>query len=45
MADNTSENSSPHFNRVILKLSGESLSRPGERGISMEEVVAICRQV
>ncbi len=35
----------PVYKRVILKLSGESLSRPGERGISMEEVVAIASQV
>lgn len=35
----------PHYRRVILKLSGESLSRVGERGISMEEVSAIASQV
>ncbi len=43
MDDNTSEK--PVYKRVILKLSGESLSRSGERGISMEEVVAIAGQV
>jgi uridylate kinase len=32
------------FRRVVLKLSGESFSRPGERGISMGEVVEIARQ-
>ncbi len=36
---------SPHYKRVVLKLSGESLSRVGERGINMEEVVAIASQV
>ena len=30
--------------RVVLKLSGESFSRAGERGISMSEVVHIARQ-
>lgn len=35
----------PVYKRVVLKLSGESLSRVGERGISMEEVVAISDQV
>lgn len=35
----------PHYERVILKLSGESLCRPGERGISMDEVLAIAGQV
>jgi uridylate kinase len=30
--------------RVVLKLSGESFSRAGERGISMPEVVHIARQ-
>ena len=33
------------FKRVILKLSGESFTRAGERGISMEEVVQIARQI
>ena len=35
----------PHYRRVILKLSGESLCRPGERGVSMEEVAAISGQI
>ncbi|MCH8922715.1 MAG: UMP kinase [Planctomycetes bacterium] len=30
--------------RVLLKLSGESFSRSGERGINMEEVLAIAEQ-
>lgn len=37
--------SSPRYRRVILKLSGESLAMAGERGISMDEVGAIARQI
>jgi len=33
-----------HYRRVLLKLSGESFARQGERGISMEEVLHIARQ-
>jgi len=33
------------YRRVLLKLSGESFARAGERGISMEEVVHIARQI
>jgi len=33
------------YRRVLLKLSGESFSRAGERGIGMEEVLHIARQV
>ena len=33
------------FKRVVLKLSGESFAPPGERGISMAEVVDIAAQV
>lgn len=32
------------YNRIILKLSGESFVPPGQRGISMEEVVDIAGQ-
>ena len=32
------------YQRIVLKLSGESFSRPGERGISMQEVVHIASQ-
>ena len=35
---------SPHYRRVLLKLSGESFARTGERGISMDEVLHIARQ-
>ena len=33
------------YSRVVLKLSGESFSPPGERGISMNEVTQIAAQV
>src|SRR6187399_691001 len=36
---------SPAYTRIILKLSGESFSHAGERGIGMEEVTQIARQV
>lgn len=32
------------YRRVLLKLSGESFTRPGERGISMSEVTLIANQ-
>ena len=32
------------FGRILLKLSGESFCRPGEGGISVEEVSRIARQ-
>ncbi len=34
----------PVFGRVLLKLSGESFGRPGEGGISVDEVSRIARQ-
>src|SRR6266478_4458921 len=36
--------SPPRYRRVVLKLSGETFCRAGERGISMDEVVHIARQ-
>lgn len=33
------------YRRVVLKLSGESFTRAGERGISMDEVIHIARQI
>jgi len=36
---------SPRYTRVVLKISGESLSRSGERGIGMEEVVHVAKQI
>jgi uridylate kinase len=41
----TAESARPPLRRVVLKLSGESLSHAGERGIGMEEVTQIARQV
>jgi uridylate kinase len=41
----TAETKTGPLKRVVLKLSGESLSHTGERGIGMEEVVHIARQV
>lgn len=40
-----SDSSSPAYKRILLKLSGESFSPAGERGISMREVVHIAQQV
>jgi len=37
--------SEPKYKRIILKLSGESFARPGERGIAMDEVVGISKQI
>ncbi len=34
----------PVFRRVLLKLSGESFCRPGEGGLSIEEISRIARQ-
>lgn len=39
------ESPATRFRRVVLKLSGESFSHSRERGISMEEVVHIARQI
>jgi uridylate kinase len=33
------------YKRIVLKLSGESFSPPGERGVSMNEVVHISKQI
>lgn len=35
----------PRYRRVVLKLSGDSFTRNGQRGIDMEEVLHIARQV
>ena len=37
--------SPPAYQRILLKLSGESFSRGGERGIGMPEVLHIARQI
>jgi uridylate kinase len=43
--DSSPGGAAPVFRRVLLKLSGESFCRPGEGGISVEEVSRIARQV
>jgi len=35
----------PRYRQLVLKLSGESFARAGERGISMDEVVHVARQI
>ncbi len=35
----------PAYRRVVLKLSGESFGHAGERGISMDEVTLMARQI
>ncbi len=35
----------PRYKRVVLKLSGESFSKHGERGIAMDEVLHIANQI
>ena len=45
MAGQTNVAEKPRYKRVVLKLSGESFSHAGERGISMEEVSDIARQI
>lgn len=45
MQSETLEKNPPVYRRVILKLSGESLAHSGERGISMDEVTAIAKQI
>src|SRR5436190_19194166 len=45
MADRVKSDDSVQYRRVVLKLSGESFAHTGERGISMDEVVAIAQQV
>lgn len=45
MASESNGDSRPKFKRVVLKLSGESFSRSGERGIGMTEVTQIAEQI
>jgi uridylate kinase len=42
--DSSTSAAPPVFRRVLLKLSGESFCRPGEGGISVDEVSRIARQ-
>jgi len=45
MATQPAAGESVRYRRVVLKLSGESFVSSGQRGISMDEVVHIARQV
>lgn len=45
MASENSSDVSAKYKRVLLKLSGESFTSAGERGIMMDEVVDIARQI
>ncbi len=38
-------NNQAKFRRILLKLSGESFTHPGERGISMDQVLRAARQI
>ena len=42
---NSDQTPTPAYKRVVLKLSGESFAPAGQRGIDMDEVVMIARQV
>jgi len=44
-SQSNSTGETPHYKRVILKLSGEGLSHAGERGISMDAVAKMAEQV
>ena len=45
VATPAAESPVPHFKRIVMKLSGESFTCAGERGISMDEVVQIAEQI
>ena len=45
MAQPPAPDEAARYRRVILKLSGESFAHAGERGIAMDEVEAIARQI
>jgi uridylate kinase len=44
MTASVKEPGAPRFGRVVLKISGEGFTHPGERGIAMDAVVHIARQ-
>ncbi len=44
MSDDEAIAAGRRYRRVILKISGESFAHPGERGISIDEVMDIARQ-
>ncbi len=43
--DTPDSSATPRFKRIVLKLSGEGMCRAGERGISMDEVVHVAKQI
>ena len=43
--DDTTDSLVPKYKRVLLKLSGESFGTPGKTGISIDETLAIARQI
>jgi uridylate kinase len=45
MAQRATPEEGNRYRRVVLKLSGESFSHSGERGIAMDEVVSIAHQI
>jgi uridylate kinase len=45
MTETSSPSDSTQFQRVVLKLSGDSFTHTGERGISMSEVVQIAGEI
>jgi uridylate kinase len=45
MSDESSAPNQPFYKRAILKLSGDSFSHAGERGVSMSEVVNTAQQI
>jgi len=45
MTEKTDSEPAPAYRRVLLKLSGASFTHAGERGISMEDVLRIAKQI
>lgn len=45
VANNSSAKGAPVYERLVLKLSGESLSGPNESGIHAETIQGIAREV
>ncbi len=45
MSEQSLASTTPRYERVVLKISGEGFVRSGERGIDMHEVVHIAKQV
>jgi len=45
MAERVSQDEATRYRRVVLKLSGECFAHAGERGIAMDEVAGIAKQI